>query len=142
MARGVFYTRYPHEGERPEADRNFYQQVWFHRLGTPAAEDRYEIGKEFPRIAEIDLESSEDGQWTLATVANGDGGDFAHYLRDAAGRWRQLTKFEDASNALSSDRTPPFTLSRWRARRGEDSASAARGADLACASVVLPSAKE
>ena len=34
---GIFYTRYPHQGERPEADINFYQQVWFHRLGTRAA---------------------------------------------------------------------------------------------------------
>ena len=60
---GIFYTRYPHQGERPEADLNFYQQVWFHRLGTPVAEDQYAIGKDFPRIAEIELEASEDGRW-------------------------------------------------------------------------------
>src|SRR5690242_11406747 len=42
---GILYTRYPREGERPESDLNFYQQVWFHRLGTPASEDRVEIGK-------------------------------------------------------------------------------------------------
>ena len=71
---GIFYTRYPHTGERPEADVNFYQQVWFHRLGTPGTEDQYAIGREFPRIAEVGLEASEDGQWLLATVANGDGG--------------------------------------------------------------------
>ncbi|HTL56468.1 MAG TPA: hypothetical protein VL361_12365, partial [Candidatus Limnocylindrales bacterium] len=71
---GIFYTRYPHPGQRPDADINFYQQVWFHRLGTPASEDKYEIGKDFPRIAEIELEASEDGEWILATVANGDGG--------------------------------------------------------------------
>jgi prolyl oligopeptidase len=35
--RGVFYTRYPRKGERPAADRDFYQQTWFHRLGTPVA---------------------------------------------------------------------------------------------------------
>ncbi|HTI99971.1 MAG TPA: prolyl oligopeptidase family serine peptidase [Dongiaceae bacterium] len=92
---GIFYTRYPHAGERPEADLNFYQQVWFHRLGQPVGADTYEIGRDFPRIAETELESSQDGQWLLATVANGDGGDFAHYLRNAAGEWRQLTHFED-----------------------------------------------
>src|SRR5581483_6670201 len=31
-ASGFYYTRYPHAGERAEADLNFYQQVWFHRL--------------------------------------------------------------------------------------------------------------
>lgn len=92
---GTFYTRYPRPGERPEADRHFYQQVWFHKLGTPESADTFEIGREFPRIAEIDLEASEDGQWLLASVANGDGGDFAHYLRNASGRWHQLTRFED-----------------------------------------------
>lgn len=92
---GIFYTRYPRPGERPEADRHFYQQVWFHQLGQPASADRFEIGREFPRIAEIDLDASEDGQWLLASVANGDGGDFAHYLRNASGQWRSLTRFED-----------------------------------------------
>jgi prolyl oligopeptidase len=92
---GIFYTRYPRAGERPEADLHFYQQVWFHRLGQPVSADTYEIGRDFPRIAEIELEASEDGQGVLATVANGDGGDFAHYLRNPAGPWRQLTRFED-----------------------------------------------
>ena len=32
---GFYYTRYPREGERPAADRHFYQTVWFHTLGTP-----------------------------------------------------------------------------------------------------------
>src|ERR1051326_6541233 len=47
---GILYTRYPHAGERPETDVNFYQQVWFHRLGAPVSGDKYENGKEFSRI--------------------------------------------------------------------------------------------
>ena len=31
---GIYYTRFPRKGERPEADLNFYQQVYFHKLGT------------------------------------------------------------------------------------------------------------
>ena len=31
----------------------------------------------------------------MATVANGDGGQFAHYLMDAKGNWTQITGFED-----------------------------------------------
>ncbi len=92
---GILYTRYPQEGERPEQDLRFYQQVYFHRLGTSARDDKYEIGKDFPRIAEISLETSQDGRWTVATVANGDGGDFEHYLRNSAGQWQQITHFED-----------------------------------------------
>lgn len=91
---GIFYTRYPTPGERPDADLPFYQQVYYHRLGDTPDKDRYEIGREFPRIAEIDL-SAGPGGWLLATVANGDGGEYAHYLRSPAGTWQQVTRFED-----------------------------------------------
>jgi prolyl oligopeptidase len=92
---GILYTRYPAPGERPAEDMHFFQQIWFHRLRTPLSEDKYELGKEFPRIAEIDLQTSDDGEWMLASVANGDGGEYAHYVRDAAGHWQQVTRFED-----------------------------------------------
>ena len=117
---GIFYTRYPHAGERPEADINFYQQVWFHRLGTPVADDQYAIGKGFPRIAEISLDASEDGQWMLASVANGDGGDFAHYLRGPSGKWQQLTRFEDGIKLVKFGRDGAlYLLSRKDAPRGK-----------------------
>jgi prolyl oligopeptidase len=92
---GVFYTRYPATGERPAADLDFYQQVYFHRLGTPVAQDKMELGEGLPRIAEIALLARDDGQFILATAANGDGGEFAHYLRKPDGRWQQLTSFND-----------------------------------------------
>ena len=31
---GFYYTRYPQNNERPAADADFYQQVYFHKLGT------------------------------------------------------------------------------------------------------------
>ncbi len=92
---GLYYTRYPRGGERPLEDINFYQQIYFHQLGRPTGEDRYVIGEEFPRIAEIKLSTSEDGSYLLATVANGDGGEFAHYMMDETGRWTQVTQFAD-----------------------------------------------
>src|SRR5246127_5237960 len=94
-ATGVYYTRFPRKDERPDADLNFYQQIYFHKLGTPDTDDTYSIGKDFPRIAEIALETSRDGKYVLATVANGDGGDFAHYLLGPDGTWKQITQFSD-----------------------------------------------
>ncbi len=99
----VFYTRYPRAGERPDADLNFYQQVFVHKLGTPDSADVYAVGKNFPRIAEIELEASEDGRWLIATVANGDGGEFDHHLLDLrqpdVTAWRQITRFSDGVKA-------------------------------------------
>src|SRR5262249_49881669 len=41
---GLFYTRYPRPGERPPADIDFFQQVYFHRLGASPNQDTYELG--------------------------------------------------------------------------------------------------
>jgi len=150
---GILYTRYPHQGERPEADENFFQEVWFHRLGTPPSQDKYEIGKDFPRIAETVLDASEDGHWTLATVANGDGGDFAHYLRDAGGKWEQLTRFEDGVKHGSFGRDNAlYLLTLKDAPRGkvlrlplggavETPSGAAAAAPLTSATVAAPEGK-
>src|SRR5947207_8211403 len=117
---GIYYTRFPRKGERPEADLNFYQQVYFHKLGTADTEDTYSIGKDFPRIAEVVLEASRDGRYILATVANGDGGDFAHYLLGADATWKQITQFSDQIKAARLGRDNAlYLLSRAGAPRGK-----------------------
>ncbi len=92
---GFYYTRYPRAGERPEADLHFFQQVYFHRLGTDTRQDSYSLGKDFPRIAEIQLASSEDGRYIRATMANGDGGEYAHYLLGPDDQWHQIARLSD-----------------------------------------------
>jgi prolyl oligopeptidase len=117
---GVFYTRFPRKGERPDTDLNFYQQIYFHKLGTPDTEDKYSIGKEFPRIAEITLAASRNGKYILATVANGDGGDFAHYLLGPDKTWKQITQFSDQIKLARLGRDNAlYLLSRAGAPRGK-----------------------
>ena len=91
----VLYTRYPREGERPAEDRHFYMQVYLHKLGSPESEDTYSIGKEFPKIGEVALDSNSASDYIVATVQNGDGGDYAHFVYGPDKSWRQITKFED-----------------------------------------------
>jgi prolyl oligopeptidase len=94
--RGFWYTRYPRGEERPAEDADFYQQVYYHRIGTPTEQDTYELGKEFPRIAEIALVTRPDGRWLLTEVKNGDGGEVAYYLRPAGkGGWTRISDFKD-----------------------------------------------
>jgi len=99
--RGFYYTRYPQGNERPADDRHFFQQVYFHRLGTPRASDTYVIGKDFPRIAEIELKGSRDGTYLLAVVRNGDGGEIAYHLRSPDGRWHEVAGFKDGLKHLA-----------------------------------------
>lgn len=121
-ASGFWYTRYPREGERPPEDLCFFQQVYFHRLGEDAARDRYVIGREFPRIAEIRLDTRRGVDRTLVTVANGDGGEYAHWLvphDGAAGEPVQVTRFEDeVTDALLGEGGDLFLVSRKGAPRG------------------------
>ncbi len=119
----VFYTRYPHQGEKPEADLNFFQHIYFHKLGTPTSSDEYSAGRNFPRIAEIELHASEDGRWMLASVANGDGGEFAHYVRETkdGAAWRQIARHEDGVKevAFSHDGEGLYLRSVKDAPRGK-----------------------
>lgn len=136
---GVYYTRYPHAGERAAEDLNFYQQVYFHQLGAPVEQDQYVLGKDFPRIAEIVLESSRDGKYVLATVANGDGGDFALYLHGPEKDWVQISKFEDGvkSGVFSRD-GGLYLLSRDKAPHGKILRMPLDAPELAKADIVVP----
>ena len=92
---GFFYTRYPRPGERPDPDLDFYQQLYFHKIGATSDTDAYEIGKDFPKIAEAVVTASADGRFLLATVKNGDGGEQAHYVRPPTGGWIRLAGYTD-----------------------------------------------
>lgn len=136
---GIYYTRFPRKGERPDSDLNFYQQVYFHRLGTHDSEDTYSIGKDFPRIAEINLQASHDGKYILATVANGDGGDFAHYLLGPEGNWKQLTQFSDQIKSVRIGRDNAlYLLSRADAPRGKILRVSVDTPELANAATIVP----
>jgi len=136
---GIYYTRFPRKGQRPDADLNFYQQVYFHKIGTADSKDIYSIGKDFPRIAEIKLETSHDGNYILATVANGDGGDFAHYLLGRDGNWKQLTQFSDRIKAARIGRDGAlYLLSRAEAPLGKVLRAPLDKPELANATVIVP----
>src|ERR1700737_3668972 len=136
---GIYYTRFPRKGERADADLNFYQQIYFHKLGTADTEDTYSLGKDFPRIAEIKLEASRAGKFILATVANGDGGDFAHYLLGPDGSWKQITRFADQIKAARLGRDNAlYLLSRADAPRGKILRLPLDNPQLANAAMIVP----
>ncbi len=136
---GFFYTRHPREGEKPPADMNFYQQAWFHKLGTPTDKDRYELGRDFPRIAEIEFEMHVPSGQLLLTVQDGDGGQFAHYLRSPQGKWRQFSSFEDkVVQATFASADHLFAITREDAPRGRIIRIDTRSLDVASAPTIVP----
>jgi len=140
---GFFYTRYPRGDERPPADHDFYQQVYFHKLTTPTEQDRYEIGKDFPRIAEIQLEMDRRTGRLLATVQDGDGGEFAHFLRMPDGTWQQFSRFGDRTiQATFGPNDDLFILSRDNAPRGKILRVTVPTLDVRTAQTVVPEGKD
>ena len=116
---GFLYTRYPRPGERPQAELGFHVYIHRHTLGSDPEGDAYELGAEFPRIAEFRLETRRQGAHALASVQNGDGGEFTHWLRDADGTWRALTRYEDRCvYARLGDDGAVYVVSRLDAPRG------------------------
>jgi prolyl oligopeptidase len=115
---GFWYTRYPDPGEAAER-QHFYQQVWYHHVGDDPAKDRYVMGKDLPKVAEIALVAGPRGSPVIATVANGDGGEFAHYLLGMDDSVMQVTRFEDKVVATAIGPDGLYLISRQGAPKGK-----------------------
>jgi prolyl oligopeptidase len=137
---GFFYTRHPRPGERPPADLDFFQEVYFHKLGTPTRVDRYELGQDFPRVAETQLEVDDRTGYVLATMQNGDGGEFAHYLRSPSStRWKQITAFRDRIvQMVFGPGGRLYLVSRAGAPRGRIESISLTDPDIGRAKTVVP----
>ncbi len=117
---GFYYTRYPHRGERSAEDLNFYQQIYFHRLGEPVDRDTYSLGKDFSKIAETELQSSRDGRYPAATVKIGDGGDMEQWLLRPGHEWQQVARSSDEiKDIVFGFHDDVFLLSNKDAKRGK-----------------------
>jgi prolyl oligopeptidase len=140
-SKGLYYTRYPAAGEKPDNELDFWMQVYFHRLGDAAEKDRHELGDDFPKVAEIFLASDARGR-VIASVQKGDGGVFEHFLRDPKGGWRQLTQWSDQVIAVDFGPNDDLWLvSRKGAPRGKVLRLGAKK-KLATAKVVIPEGKD
>ncbi len=140
--KGLYYTRYPAKGEVHAEEPDFWMQVWFHEIGKPVSGDRYEAGKDFPKIAEVRLESDARGR-VMASIQNGDGGLHRHLVRDAKGKWAMLADWEDrVPFAGFADNGDVWMVSRKDAPRGKVMRLPAASASIAQAKVVVPEGKD
>ena len=141
-ARGFWYTRYP-GAERPEADRHFYLQVYFHVVGSDPAKDPRVFGDGLPKVAEIQLDYSREADALLISVQDGDGGEFAHWVSNRAGGWTQVTRFKDGVDfaAFGPDRAL-YMVSEHEAPRRQVLRLAPGVTDLAKATVLVPAGED
>jgi prolyl oligopeptidase len=141
--KGFFYTRYPRNDERPPRDRDFYQQLYHHTLGTPTEKDRYELGKDLPRVAEIRLEMDNTSGRLLVSVQDGDSGRFAHSVRSPEGKWKSFSTFGDGIvSATLGPRGSLYVVSRKDAPRGKVLRLSADNPDVSKGTMVIPEGKD
>ncbi len=135
---GFWYTRYP-DASQPADRQHFYEQIYFHKLGDDPAKDSYVLGKDFPKVAEIALDSHQNPDYVVATVANGDGGEFAHYVISQDGGIKQVSRFEDkiVAATIGMDQAM-YLVSRKDAPRGKLLKLPLNDLDLAHAKVIVP----
>jgi len=142
-SKGFFYTRYPRGKERATEDVDFYQQLYFHELGTSTEKDRYELGKDLPRIAEIKVWMHNSTGQLLCSVQDGDGGDFAHFVRNPDGKWRSFAGFKDKLvQAVFGPDGNLFIVSRQDAPKGKILKLTVKDLDAKKAIVVIPEDKD
>ena len=121
---GIYYTRFPRQGERPEADLNFYQQVYFHKLGTPdtggyllyrkrlSADRRDRLGG-FARRSIHSCHRCKWRRWRVRAL-------FTRARAIPPGGWKQVTQFSDQIKAARLGRDNAlYLLSRNGAPRGK-----------------------
>ncbi|MPZ63138.1 MAG: prolyl oligopeptidase family serine peptidase [Propionibacteriales bacterium] len=96
---GFWYTRLPHRGERPDADLEFYQEIWFHSLDGSADDDRRDLAGVFAddRIAQSVLQASPDGRWVMDLAERGDGGEWEIFVRPQreGATWTRIAALDD-----------------------------------------------
>ncbi len=139
-AAALWYTRSPAPGERPEEDRQFFQEVWFHQLDR--TEDRRDLTLPVAdaRIVEHFLSSSPDGRWVLDRAQKGDGGEWQVFARaQDGGDWWMLADIPDEIVDAAFGPDAIFLLSRRDAPHGRVlRLPMAPGAAVRDASVVVP----
>jgi prolyl oligopeptidase len=135
----LYYTRCPRAGERPPEDLPFFQQIWLHRIGTPDSSDTYVLGREFPKIAEVQLQTSEDGGTILAQVENGDGGEYEYWIRRGDAPWKRIARFGDlVLEARIGPDGAVYLLSRQGAPRRQILRLPPGAADVSKARILVP----
>jgi prolyl oligopeptidase len=139
---GFYYTRYPRGNERPAQDKMFYTQLYYHKLGTPTESDRFELGKDFSRIAMFFVDVHPSGH-VLAAVQKGDGGEFQHFLRGLDGKWKMIADYPDrVAQFFFGERGDLYFISLKDAPYGKVMNVSMKNLKLDEAKVIIPEGKD
>lgn len=121
--KGVFYSRYPETDEKSKLSAvNYFQKLYYHRLGTPQTEDALIYERTDDKEMGIGASVSEDGRWLNIVVWKGTSPNVLVYYKDltnpASAIMPLVEKFESGYSFLGNDGTTFYFKTDKDAPRG------------------------
>ncbi|WP_338849577.1 prolyl oligopeptidase family serine peptidase [Massilia sp. W12] len=96
---GFYYSRYDEpKGGGKYADANYYQKLYFHKLGTAQSEDRLVFESRENKTWMFEAKPTEDGRYLLIDVGMGGERKNRFYLQDLKDEKSKLVKLLDKSD--------------------------------------------
>jgi prolyl oligopeptidase len=83
--RGFYYTRFPPPGTVPAGDENYFNKVYYHRLGDPQSSDTLSFDRPDEREAVFEVAISHDDRWFVVTAFQGASDKSEVYVIDRQG---------------------------------------------------------
>ncbi len=121
--KGFFYSRYPEPGEKTKLeDINFYQKLYFHKIGTPQSEDVLVYERPDHKDWGFSGKVTEDGQFLIISVWKGTDPKNLVYFKDLKnpdGKVMEIiSEFESEYSFLGNDGSKFYFKTDKEAPRG------------------------
>ena len=119
---GFYYTRFPQPGTVPPGDENYFNSVWYHRLGDSQDRDLLVFHKPGERETVFGIEISDDDRWAVITAFSGSSDKSEIYLVDRLATGAEpvpiFTGFRSAYSFIEAAGARLFFRTDERAPRG------------------------
>ena len=97
--RGFYYSRYDAPGPNQLRDVNYFQKLYYHRLGTSQSADRLVYERKDQKEWEFAATVSDDGRWLVVTVFQGTDRRNRVYIQDLKARGSKVRPLIDVLEA-------------------------------------------
>lgn len=94
-AKGIYYSRYP-EPQNELKDQNYFNKLYFHKIGTPQSEDLLILENPEQKEWEFSPELSEDGKYLIVSITKNTNPENLVYFKDLSRENSPFVKLVDS----------------------------------------------
>jgi prolyl oligopeptidase len=108
--KGFYYSRYPEPTGKELTGQNFYQKVYYHRLGTPQSDDELVFERPDEKTWGFGAWVTEDGRYLLVSVWKGTGNQNLLYYKDLKAKAKPGKAPQDTFTGLITEWKGDFSF--------------------------------